>query len=129
MQLSFPPAHWRSAACALLLVSVAACDRDVAAPENPSIAGRWSGSAALGAVQFQADFTQAGETVGGTGEFSSPLGGGPFTIVGTIRGRDVQLALLSAEFGATTFTGRFTGANTIEGTLQNPDFDLTLKRD
>lgn len=125
----FPRAGWRAAVCVLLLVAATACDRDAASPENPSIAGHWSGSAALGAVQFEADFTQDNETVGGTGEFSSPLGSGPFTIAGTLEGRDVQLTLVSAEFGVTTFVGRFTGANTIEGTLENPDFDLTLERD
>ena len=96
---------------------------------SPSIAGRWSGSAYLGALQFQADFTQSGETVGGTGQFSSPGNSGAFTISGTLRGRDVQLILTSAEYGTTTYTGRFTGANTIDGRLQNPDLDLTLERD
>lgn len=120
---------WRTAACAILLATAAACDKDATAPANPSIAGPWSGSAAFGLVDFQADFTQDGEIVGGTGEFSSPEGGGPFTIAGTLRGRNVQLTLTSQRYGTTTFTGRFTGANTIEGTLQNPDLDLTLERD
>jgi hypothetical protein len=119
---------WRTAACALLLAA-AACDRDAASPDDPSIAGHWSGSAYLGAVDFQATFTQDGEVVGGTGEFSSPDGGGPFTISGTLRGRDLQLTLASAQYGITTFSGRFTGANTIEGELSNPDLDLTLERD
>ena len=121
-------ARWRSAACALLLGAAASCGRDAASPESPSIAGSWSGSAYLGAVEFDAEFTQDGENVGGTGAFSSPLGSGPFTITGTVRGRDVQLTLISTEFGVTTFAGRFTGANTIEGTLANPDFDLTIER-
>ena len=118
----------RTAACALL-IAAAACDKDVTAPEDPSIAGHWSGSAALGLVDFEATFTQDGEVVGGTGEFSSPDGGGPFTISGTLRGRDLQLTLTSAQYGITTFSGRFTGANTIEGELSNPDLDLTLERD
>jgi hypothetical protein len=116
-------------ACALLVTASVACSRDAAAPENPSIAGRWSGSEMLGLVDFEANFTQDGETVGGTGEFSSPDGGGPFTISGTVRGRDVQLTLVSTQYGVTTFIGRFTGANTIEGSLQNPDLDLKLERD
>lgn len=129
MRLSLPSVAWRAAACALLLIGATACDKDIASPENPSIAGRWSGSKLMGLLEFSADFTQDGETVGGTGEFSSPDGSGPFTISGTLRGRDVQLTLISQRYGVTTFVGRFTGANTIEGTLQNPDIDLTLERD
>ena len=129
MRRLLTPVRWRAAGCAIILAAATACDRDSASPESPSIAGSWSGSAALGAVQFEADFTQDGETVGGTGGFSSPLGSGPFTISGTLQGRDVQLTLISSQFGVTTFAGRFTGANTIEGTLSNPDFDLTLERD
>ena len=117
------------AACALLLATATGCDDDIAAPANPSIAGPWSGSAAFGLVDFAADFTQDGETVGGSGQFSSPDGGGPFTISGTLRGRDVNLVLTSQKYGVTTFIGRFTGANTIEGELQNPDLELTLERD
>ena len=128
MRLLPTTARWRATACALLLATFA-CDKDATAPENPSIAGHWSGSAKLGLVDFEATFTQDGETVGGTGEFSSPEGSGTFTISGTLRGRDVQLTLVSAQYGVTTFVGRFTGANTIEGSLQNPDLELTLERD
>ena len=119
---------WRTAACALL-IAAAGCDKDATAPENPSIAGHWSGSAYFGRVSFEATFTQDGEVVGGTGDFSSPDGDGPFTIAGTLRGRELQLTLTSVLYGITTFSGRFTGANTIEGELSNPDLDLTLERD
>lgn len=114
----------------LIAMTLAGCrDRDATAPATPSIAGQWSGSARLGLVRFEATFTQTGETVGGTGEFSSPLGSGPFTIAGTVRGRNVDLVLVSTQFGTTTYIGRFTGANTIEGDLQNPDEALTIRRD
>ena len=115
--------------CLLLAASLVACGRDAAAPALPSIAGRWSGSAAFGTVQFEASFTQDGQAVAGTGDFSSPLGSGPFTIAGTVIGQDVNLTLVSAEFGTSSYIGRFTGANTIEGRLQNPDFELKLQRD
>lgn len=113
----------------LLAAALVACRKDAASPASPSIAGRWDGSAAFGAVQFEATFTQDGQTVAGTGQFSSPLGSGPFTIAGTVIGQDVNLTLVSAEFGTSSYIGRFTGANTIEGRLQNPDFELELQRD
>ena len=114
---------------ALLLVVAAGCGSDATAPESPSIAGKWKGTGALGTVRFEATFTQEGETVGGTGQVSSPLGSTNFVIAGTLQGRDVQLVLTSTEYGATAFAGRFTGANTISGQLQNPDLALTLVRD
>lgn len=123
--------RWRVLPYMLLIAAtLAACrDRDATAPAAPSIAGQWSGSARLGLVRFQASFTQSGDTVGGTGEFTSPRGSGPFTITGTVRGQNVELVLVSTEFGVTTYIGRFTGANTIEGDLQNPDEALTIRRD
>ena len=121
--------RWRAVVGALLFSSLAGCDKDPTAPENPSIAGHWSGSKYLGAVQFEATFMQDGEAVGGTGYFTSPEGSGPFTISGTVRGQEVDLVLVSQEFGVTTYKGRFTGANTIEGDLQNPDVSLTIERD
>lgn len=126
---TFRPARRRLAACLLLAFAASACGRDATAPESPSIAGRWSGSASFGLLRFEATFSQTGEAVSGTGEFSSPLGSGPFTISGTVVGRDVNLTLVSTEFGTSSYIGRFTGANTINGTLQNPNYDLELKRD
>ena len=123
------PGVRRIAAALLLALATSACGRDATAPASPSIAGRWSGSAAFGAVQFEATFTQAGQAVSGTGAFSSPLGSGPFTISGSVVGQDVNLTLVSTEFGTSSYIGKFTGANTINGRLQNPDFELTLERD
>ncbi len=119
---------WRRLALLLVLAATTACDEDATAPLSPSIAGRWKGSAALGAVQFEATFTQSGEAVAGTGQFASPLGSGPFTVTGTVRGQDVQLVLVSTEFGTTSYAGRFTGANTITGRLQDPDIELKITR-
>jgi len=121
--------RWRAVVGVVLFACLAACDKDAVAPDNPSIAGHWSGSAYLGTVRFEATFTHDGESVGGTGHFTSPYGSGPFTVSGTVRGREVDLVLVSEEFGVTTYEGRFTGANTIEGDLQNPDASLTIERD
>ena len=99
---------------------------------TPTIAGRWSGSAKAGLVDFSATFTQRGDSVGGTGRFSSPLGGDDFTVQGVLRGTDVDLILTSDELGATTFRGRFIAADRIEGTVDRPgedDLDLTLDRE
>ena len=119
---------WRNLALLVILAVTTACDKDATAPPSPSIAGRWAGTAGLGAVQFEATFTQSGETVGGNGQFSSPLGSGPFAVAGTVRGQNVQLTLTSTEFGITTYAGRFTGANTITGRLSDPDIELTITR-
>ena len=100
-------------------------------PHVRSIAGRWEGSAALGAVHFGATFTQTGGAVSGTGTFTSPLGSGPFTAAGTVMGDDVSLALTSADFGATTYIGRFTSATRIEGHLDDAAYGglgLTLEK-
>jgi hypothetical protein len=80
-------------------------------------------------VRFEATFTQTGESVGGTGQVRTLLGSTSFTVSGTVRGQEVELTLLSAEYGATTFAGGFTGANTISGRLSNPDEELTIERD
>lgn len=124
----------RRAALALALVVPLACDGDGGGPTGakPSIVGRWSGSAYAGLVDFRATFTQSGGAVGGTGHFSSPRGSDDFTVSGTLAGVDVSLVLTSDTFGATTFVGRFTGADRIEGTLDLQDgdeLDLTLDRD
>ena len=116
-------------ALALLLI---ACAEESTVPKNPSIAGSWSGDAVAGQVRFSATFTQDGEAVGGTGEFTSPLGSGPFTVVGTLVGANVELTLTSAEFGTTTYSGRFTSADRIEGNLDAPNFsdiELALERE
>ena len=122
-------------ACLMALaLLVSACDGDGGGPVGPDpvIAGRWTGTAKLHTVRFEATFTQAGEVVGGSGKFSSPLGGGDFTVTGTLRGRDVALVLTSEEIGATSFVGRFVAADRIEGTF-DPDgtyeMELTLNRE
>jgi len=121
---------WSRAACLIIVATLAGCgSRDATAPSSPSIVGRWEGSAKFGTVHFEAAFTQTGESVGGTGQVRSLLGSTSFTVSGTVRGQEVELTLLSAEYGATTFAGRFTGANTISGRLGNPDEELTIERD
>jgi hypothetical protein len=110
------------------------CRGDGGGPVGPApvIAGNWSGTARLHTVSFEATFTQAGESVGGTGHFSSPLASGDFTVTGTLTGARVDLVLTSAELGATVFRGRFTAADRIEGTLDPSgryETDLTLDRD
>ena len=98
---------------------------------NPVIAGDWSGTAYFWTVRFDATFTQAGQSVGGTGHFSSPIASGDFTVTGKLDGRDVDLVLNSAELGATAFQGRFTAADRIEGIFDpSGDYEmpLTLRR-
>jgi hypothetical protein len=117
----------------LVLAGAIACDGDGGGPvsANPSIAGDWSGSAKLGLVDFEATFTQAGDSVGGNGRFSSPIASSDFTVRGVVKGGDVSLVLTSPTIGATTFTGRFVAADRISGTLDRPDdedLDLTLDR-
>jgi hypothetical protein len=124
----------RAALALVVLLAIAACKGDGGGPVGPAptVAGRWSGSAKAGLLQFDADFTQAADSVGGTGRFSSPLGGDDFTVRGAISGTNVELVLTSDELGATTFRGRFVAADRITGVLDRPndeDLDLTLDRD
>ncbi len=108
-----------------------ACHGDKAVGPAQSIAGIWSGSAAYGAVQFSATFTQSGDSVGGTGSFTSPLGSGPFVVAGSLSGSNVALRLTSTQLGATTYGGRFINSSTITGRLDAPDYsglELTLQR-
>lgn len=117
----------------LLAAAVVACDGDGGGPvsADPSIAGHWSGSAKLGLVDFEARFTQSGDSVGGTGRFSSPIASSDFDVRGVVKGGDVSLVLTSPTIGATTFSGRFVAADRISGTLDRPDdedLDLTLDR-
>ena len=121
------------AARALAAAAVLGGDGDGGGPvsADPSIAGDWSGSAKFGLVDFRATFTQSGDSVGGTGHFSSPIASSDFDVRGLVRGGDVSLVLTSATIGTTTFDGRFVAADRITGTLDRPDdedLDLTLDR-
>ncbi len=120
-------------ALALAMLSSTGCGKDAAAPPaNPQIAGHWSGSAALSTVRFEATFTESAGAVGGSGQFTSPLGSGPFTVDGRVTGGDVSLNLTSTQFGVTTYVGRFSGDNRIIGHLTDASYgniDLTLDRD
>ena len=119
-------------ALAATVVALLACGKDAAAPDNPQIAGHWKGDAAFSTVRFEATFTQTGSAVGGAGQFTSPLGSGPFTVAGQLTGADVALNLTSSEFGATTYVGRFSGPDRIIGHITASsygDIDLTLDRD
>jgi hypothetical protein len=122
------------AVASLSIVPSLGCRGDGGGPVGPTpvIAGNWSGSARLGTVDVEATFTQAGESVGGTGHFSSPLASGDFTVTGTLVGTRVDLVLTSTELGATVFRGRFTARDRIEGTFDPSgryETDLTLDRD
>jgi hypothetical protein len=109
----------------LFALLVAACNGgdDTTAPVlSGQIAGHWTGTAEFG-VQFSATFTQQGNIVGGSGSFTSPLGGGPFTVTsGQVTGADVSLVLNSPDFGSATYTGRFETADHITGHLAEPSF-------
>ena len=134
MRLAVSTRRLRAGALALCLSLAPGCKGDGGpAGLNPVIAGSWSGSAKAGLVQFEATFTQpGGNAVGGTGQFSSPIAADDFTVQGTLSGTTVNLVLTSDELGATTFAGRFTGANRIEGKLELGDgeqMDLTLDRE
>ncbi len=122
-----------SVVLALAMLSSTGCGKDAAAPPaNPQIAGHWSGSAALSTVRFEATFTESAGAVGGSGQFTSPLGSGPFTVDGRLTGSDVTLNLTSTQFGVTTYVGRFSGDNRIIGHLTDASYgniDLTLNRD
>lgn len=112
----------RIARFALAILAIAmtlGCRGDGGGPVGPDpvIAGDWSGSAYAFTVRFDATFTQAGQAVGGSGHFSSPIASGDFTVTGTVDGKDVDLVLNSTELGATVFRGRFTAADRIEGTF------------
>jgi len=98
---------------------------------SPNIAGDWSGTAYAYTVHFEATFTQTGQSVGGSGHFSSPIASGDFTVTGTLAGAEVDLVLNSAELGATVFRGRFTASNRIKGTFDpsgSYESELTLDR-
>jgi hypothetical protein len=132
-----PPCSCRRSPFLLFLLlfvsSLAACKGDGGGPVglSPSIAGDWNGTAKAYTVQFSATFTQDGDAVGGAGHFSSPVASDDFTVSGTLAGREVSLLLTSSEIGTTSFIGRFTARDRIEGTLALPgeDLDLTLDRD
>ena len=118
----------------ILVAAVYGCKGDGGGPVGPDpvIAGRWTGTARAYTVHFAANFTQSGESVGGSGSFSSPLASGDFVVSGSLRGRDVDLTLTSDELGATAFVGRFVAADRIEGTFDpngSYELDLTLDRD
>ena len=89
-----PLAHERtiggssSAVLALLLILGNACGDENATGPTASIAGRWAGTAALGAARYEVTLTQSGEDVMGSGSFSSPVGSGPFTVTGRVSGSD-----------------------------------------
>src|SRR5687767_3952085 len=109
------PTSIRARRLAFMLAVVAVsmlpgCRGDGGGPAGPSpvIAGTWSGTAYAHTVSFEATFTQSGQTVGGTGHFSSPIASDDFTVTGTLDGADVDLLLTSSELGATVFRGRFT---------------------
>ena len=115
-------------------LGAAGCKGDGGGPVGPapSIAGDWTGTAVAYTVRFDATFTQAGQAVGGSGHFSSPLASGDFTVTGTLDGTEVDLVLTSDELGATVFRGRFVAADRIEGTFDPSgeyELDLTLDRD
>ena len=125
--------HVARAALVLAMVVAQACGGDGGGPvsADPSIAGDWTGSAAYGLVDFRATFTQAGDSVGGSGRFTSPLASSDFSVRGVVQGGDVSLVLTSQSIGTTTFAGRFVAADRITGTLDRPDGDdleLTLDR-
>lgn len=122
----------RSLLPGIALVAALGCHHADPLGPDPVIAGAWHGHAKAGLVQVTATFTQDGRTVGGTGNFSSPLGGSDFTVTGTLTGGEVSLVLSSAALGSTTFKGRFTEANRMEGIVARPneeDLALTLDRD
>ena len=122
-----------SLVASLAVVFATGCGKDTAAPPaTPQIAGHWSGSAALSTVRIEATFTETAGAVGGSGQFTSPLGSGPFTVDGRVTGADVSLNLTSTQFGVTTYVGRFSGDNRIIGHLTDASYgniDLTLNRD
>lgn len=118
----------------VLVAAVAvACKGDGGGPvgPDPTLDGRWKGSAKLGLLDFSARFEQDGQEVTGTGKFSSPLGGDDFTATGTVVGIEVRLVLTSSEYGVSTYAGRFVAANRVEGRLDAPqysDLELTIDR-
>ena len=128
----FAVSGWGLATFVLLLAVGCGGDDGGPAGLDPVIAGNWSGTAYAYTVRFEAAFTQDGQSVGGTGRFTSPITSGNFTVTGTLTGKDVDLVLTSAELGATAFRGRFTGADRIEGTFDPSgtyESSLTLNRD
>jgi hypothetical protein len=132
--LRTPPAVVRASAAALLALAAAAgCGRtDDPVGPTTSITGRWTGHAQLNLLHFSATFTQNGEAVTGLGEFSSPIGSGPFSVTGSYVTPRVTLTLVSAELGTTGYEGTLSSANEINGRLTTPPYDgmeLTLRRD
>lgn len=119
---------------AALLFALASCKGSAGGTlgPNPSLTGRWTGSAQFGTVDFQATFAQTAGVVTGNGSYTSPLGGANFTVTGTVAGNAVSLTLVAGGVGTGGFTGRFTADDRVEGRLTAPgsgSMDLTLKRD
>ena len=121
---------------ALVLAGIAAAcgGNDSTAPKGQvgQIAGHWSGAANFGGLTFSADFTQQGNTVGGSGSYDSPVGSGPFTVSsGHIDGSNVTLTLTSELLGTATYTGEFETADRISGMLATESYSnvaLTIER-
>jgi hypothetical protein len=123
--------HRHAAMSLLLVAALLACRGDRSVGPAQSIVGAWDGSAVLGTVQFSATFTQSGDSVGGSGSFTSPLASGPFVVAGSLQGSNVDLVLTSSQLGATKYAGHFTNSGTITGRLDAPnysDIQLTLER-
>lgn len=118
-----------------MLLAVASCkgsDGGSALGPNPSLTGRWTGSAQLGTLDFQATFVQTAGAVTGNGSYTSPLGGANFTVTGIVVGAAVSLSLEAGGIGTGSFTGRFTANDRVTGQLTAPgsgSVDLTLNRD
>lgn len=119
-------------AAAFALGSSSCGHKDDPVSASTTVTGRWTGHAQLNLLHFSATFTQNGREVSGLGDFSSPIGSGPFTVVGTFDSPRLTLTLVSAELGTTGYEGTLSSANEINGRLTTPPYDgmeLTLRRE
>lgn len=125
----FAAPYWYDGRCGhrgfalVALVLLAACGGGGTEPE-PSVAGRWTGSAAGGA--FVLTLAQTGRTVSGSGTVESE-GVQSFAVSGTVTGRGenaaVSLSFTGDQVFPMTYAGELASAARIVGTLTSDGGD------
>jgi len=113
----------------LLSVFVAACNDDQG-PKIPSMSGTWSGY--IGGITFSLTLTEDKDRrVEGSGSVSASSTAIAFTVTGNHVHPNVTLTIKATGYYDLNFSGKYSGDNTIVGTLNGSGFvnePLTFNR-